>query len=126
VGCWGRPARGGKPRQPDEGSGSFLFLFMYYVYILQSEVTLEFYKGQSQDVFKRLERHNTATEKATCHGVPWRLIWYCQKETRSEAMILEKKIKNLSRAKILKFIEKYKQNPAEHVLTFPPDGKSGC
>ena len=79
----------------------------FFVYILYSESIDSYYKGQTSDLEDRLHRHNSGYEKATKSGTPWKLIWCTQKATRSEALILEKKLKNLSREKIVQFVEKY-------------------
>ena len=79
----------------------------YYVYILYSEKFDKFYIGQTNDISDRINRHNSGNEKATKPFIPWEMIWVVSKETRSEAMILEKKLKNLSKARIKTFIEKY-------------------
>ena len=80
----------------------------YYVYILYSSSTNSYYKGQTSDLEDRLKRHNNKQEKATKNGTPWKLIWSTTKETRGEALILERKLKNLSREKTIQFINKYK------------------
>ena len=98
----------------------------YYVYILYSKSLDVFYKGQTNDSSDRIHRHNLSQEKATRSGVPWKLIWFTIKQSRSEAVILERKLKNLSNKRILHFIEKY----SEHVAgPDDPDffvGMSGC
>ncbi|WP_394706454.1 GIY-YIG nuclease family protein [Draconibacterium orientale] len=66
-----------------------------------------YYKGQTSCLEDRLFRHNSGYEKATRHGVPWKLVWSTSKPTRGEALMLEKKLKNLSRAKTIEFIKKY-------------------
>ncbi|MBP1640789.1 MAG: hypothetical protein H6Q17_2372 [Bacteroidetes bacterium] len=38
---------------------------------------------------------------------PWILVGYITKETRSEAMALEIKLKNLNRERLISFIQKY-------------------
>lgn len=82
---------------------------MYYVYILKSELNGSFYKGITDNVERRLLEHNSGKEKSTKRYQPWKLVWYTSKNTRSEAVILEKKIKNItSRVKIEQFIAKYK------------------
>jgi len=78
----------------------------YYIYILYSESLDTYYKGQTSDLADRLKRHNNNQEKATQNGVPWKLVWFTEKPSRSEAVILERKIKNLSRKRTLNFIEK--------------------
>jgi putative endonuclease len=79
----------------------------YYVYILFAEKFDKFYIGQTNDISNRLKRHNNGTEKATRPFIPWDMVWFTSKDTRSEAMILEKKLKNLSKIRIRSFIEKY-------------------
>lgn len=79
----------------------------HYVYILYTEKFDKFYIGQTNDVSDRLRRHNSGTEKTTKPFIPWVMLWFTSKETRSEAMILEKKLKNLSKERIKSFIEKH-------------------
>jgi putative endonuclease len=54
-----------------------------------------------------LKRHNEAREKYTAPYVPWVLIWSTVKSSRSEAIILERKLKNLSPKRLNSFIQKY-------------------
>jgi len=61
----------------------------FFVYIIYSEKLNQFYKGQTKDLEKRIEQHNSGSEKATKDGYPWRLIWSDTKESRSEALTLE-------------------------------------
>ena len=70
----------------------------YFVYILYSDSIDSFYKGQTNDIVQRLLRHNAGYEKYTQIGIPWILIWTKNFETRSEAVILETKLKNLSKS----------------------------
>jgi len=79
----------------------------YYVYIIYSASLDSYYKGQTSCLEERLSRHNSGYEKSTCNGTPWKLVWSTTKSTRGEALILEKKLKNLSREKTLAFIKKY-------------------
>ena len=87
---------------------------VYFVYILYSEVEDKFYKGQTSNLNDRLVRHNTGQEKSTRAGVPWILIWSTTKGSRSEAMRLEEKVKNLSRMRLINFIKKYQEGIAGH------------
>ena len=84
----------------------------YYVYILYSESLDTYYKGQTSDLDDRIKRHNHKQEKATQSGVPWKLVWFTEKATRSEAVIFERKIKNLSRKRTIEFINKNTQGVA--------------
>ena len=79
----------------------------YYVYILRSVMFDKFYIGQTQNIHERLNRHNAGTEKSTSPYRPWTLVWQTEKPSRSEAMSLEKKLKNLSKERLRIFIEKY-------------------
>lgn len=80
----------------------------YYVYILYSESFDCYYKGHTQNLKERLLRHNAGLEKSTARYKPWKLMWYTEKGSRSEAMKLEAKLKNLSRDQISAFTSKYR------------------
>ncbi len=84
----------------------------YIVYILYSESLDTYYKGQTTDLADRLKRHNLKQEKATRPGAPWILVWSTVKSSRSEAVILERKLKNLSRRRIAGLISKYRTDVA--------------
>ena len=79
----------------------------YWVYIIYSESTDSYYKGQTDDLALRIKRHNNGWEKATKRGIPWKLIWKTEKADRSSAIELEAKLKNLTRKRLLEFIAKY-------------------
>src|SRR5215831_10133703 len=78
------------------------FEMVFYVYIIYSEIYDKYYIGQTNDVADRLRRHNNGCEKFTSSYVPWILKCVIQKLTRSEAMSLERKLKNHNREKIEK------------------------
>ena len=80
---------------------------MYTVYILHSEKLDCYYVGQTRNFPNRLKRHNSGYEKYTKRGLPWVSVWSTDKATRSEAVILEKKLKNLNRRRLEQFIQKY-------------------
>lgn len=82
---------------------------MFYTYILYSKSTDSFYKGSTQDIQERLRKHNGKFEKATQFGAPWILLWYIGKPTKSEAQVLEYKLKNLSRKRTCDFMLKYNE-----------------
>ena len=79
----------------------------FFVYILYSASHDKYYIGQTDDVPKRLKRHNEHIEKSTSPYAPWTIRCVIEKDARSEAMLLEKKLKNLNREKLLRFIHKY-------------------
>ena len=86
-------------------------IMCYSVYVIYSESSDSYYKGQTGNLHDRIARHNKGREKSTCHGVPWRLVWCAQKPDRASAMRLEKKLKNLSREKLEYFIRKNSDDP---------------
>ena len=97
-----------------------------YVYILYSKSLDTFYKGQTNDLSDRLNRHNLQQEKATQNGIPWTLVWSTDKHSRSEAVVLELKLKNLTRKRLVKFMLKYSYGiagPDEFLLL---EKLSGC
>ncbi|NOX86005.1 MAG: GIY-YIG nuclease family protein [Chlorobi bacterium] len=98
----------------------------FYVYILYSQSIDTFYRGQTNNIENRLKRHNKGLEKATVKGIPWLLLWYSSKETRKEALVLEKKLKNLNRKRLIRFIKKYKENIAGPDALIFINQWSGC
>ena len=66
---------------------------MFSVYILQSEATGSYYVGQTQDVHKRLLRHNAGGNSSTRSARPWVLKFHQEFATRSEATKAERHIK---------------------------------
>lgn len=65
----------------------------YIVYILYSQKRSRYYVGQTNNIKKRLERHNNGFVPSTKSGLPWQLIKTFEVASRSEAMQLENKIK---------------------------------
>jgi putative endonuclease len=65
----------------------------FYVYILQSEIDNSFYKGFSEDVFKRLIQHNEGHATYTKNKRPWKLVYFEELPDKKTALIREKSIK---------------------------------
>ncbi len=80
---------------------------MFKVYVLYSKSLDKYYKGSTSDISDRIRRHNAGQEKATKAGCPWELVASFPKPDRSAATILERKLKNLSRIRLVEFIEKH-------------------
>ncbi|HEU5289154.1 MAG TPA: GIY-YIG nuclease family protein [Cyclobacteriaceae bacterium] len=79
----------------------------HYVYILQSRKNGSFYKGSTDNLVRRFADHNSGKNTSTARYLPWDLVWYTKKVNKSEAVILEMKLKNLSVQRIIDFIKKY-------------------
>ncbi len=91
--------------QASPASGTFLFL-VFSVYILYSQAKDRFYIGQSQDVHKRLLRHNAGYVRSTKHGSPWQIVYTEQFQNRREAVKREKYLKSLkSKIKIKELVD---------------------
>ena len=65
----------------------------YIVYILYSQKSSKYYTGQTDNIIKRLGQHNNGLVKSTKYGLPWDLVLTKTVLSRSEALLLEKKIK---------------------------------
>ncbi len=69
----------------------------YVVYILQSRSNGRYYCGYTGNLKQRLESHNdpeyclTRTTKVI--PGPWEIIWTSESLSRSEAVVLEKRVK---------------------------------
>ena len=87
---------------------------MYSVYILYSPKLDSFYRGQTSNLEIRVRQHNLRQEKSTRTGAPWTLLWSTSKGTRSDAIMLELKLKNLSRKRIIDFMSKYSEDIKGH------------
>ncbi|QNL21608.1 GIY-YIG nuclease family protein [Hyphobacterium sp. CCMP332] len=82
---------------------------MHWVYVLYSKRIDMFYKGITVDVRKRLIKHNEKGNFSTRKGVPWKLIWSIEKPNKRGAAILERKLKNLSRQKLIRILLNYQE-----------------
>ena len=65
----------------------------YFVYIIQSEKDESYYIGSTQDLDKRLVRHNQGRSKYTKSKIPWKLVYHEDYPDRSSAMKREQEIK---------------------------------
>lgn len=66
----------------------------YYVYVLRSLKSGYFYKGITDNLERRLERHNSGLSRTTKSQRPWRLIHVELCDDRKEARKLEKFFKS--------------------------------
>jgi len=66
----------------------------YYVYVLQSEKDGSYYIGHTSDLGQRVERHNQGRAGYTKSKLPWKLIYHEVFDSKGQAMIREKDIKD--------------------------------
>ena len=74
---------------------------MFRVYILYSDALRKYYVGQTKDLDRRIEEHNRGKTSFTAKGVPWKIIWSNEFDSRSEAMAMEKRIKSRGAGRFL-------------------------
>lgn len=77
---------------------------MYFVYILKSLKDGTFYKGQTENIDKRLEEHNRGKCSATRNKLPWMLVHVEICSSRNEAREVEKFFKSGYGREIIKEI----------------------
>jgi len=80
---------------------------MFFVYIIESTGSKRYYIGQTNNLEERLKKHNQGRNLSTKAYIPWRLKWWKEYESRSGAIIVEKRLKNLKkRTEVEKFVIK--------------------
>ena len=67
---------------------------MFTTYVLYSRKYDKIYVGQTSDLERRIEQHNSGKHRYTKRYIPWQVIYTEQFQTRSEAMIREKELKS--------------------------------
>ncbi|MCX6149640.1 MAG: GIY-YIG nuclease family protein [Ignavibacteriales bacterium] len=75
----------------------------FTVYILHSSSVDKYYIGQTNNLERRINDHNSGYSNFTKTGKPWTVVYSKEFTTRSEAMKFERKLKS-SKSKL--FIEK--------------------
>jgi putative endonuclease len=70
---------------------------MYYVYIIESLIDGDYYKGSTSDYIKRLLEHNNGESKFASSKMPWKLIFVQGFESKRNALIEEKRIKRCNK-----------------------------
>jgi len=77
---------------------------MCYVYALQSISKRRIYIGQTKDVNRRLQYHNSGFVKSTSKDKPWELIAFQKVESIGKARWIERELKK-SKGKRVRWIE---------------------
>ncbi|HCY75965.1 MAG TPA: excinuclease ABC subunit C [Ignavibacteriales bacterium] len=67
---------------------------MFYVYILLSNKDNKRYIGMTSDIQRRIFEHNSGLVKSTRNRRPLDIVHYETFETKSEALLFEKKLKD--------------------------------
>jgi putative endonuclease len=74
---------------------------MYYTYILENEFGKR-YIGQTNNLEKRLKRHNAGGVKSTKGKGPWEIIFSKEFATRKESVNYETYLKSLENSNYIK------------------------
>lgn len=69
---------------------------MYYTYILQSKKDGSFYIGSTENLKKRLEKHNRKEVTYSSTKAPFDLAWYAAFKNKGLAIDFEKYLKSSS------------------------------
>ncbi|HVS79505.1 MAG TPA: GIY-YIG nuclease family protein [Candidatus Paceibacterota bacterium] len=69
---------------------------MHYCYILKSTKDSSYYIGSTQDLKKRLEKHNRKEVTYSSTRAPFKIAWYAAFQTKDLALAFEKYLKSSS------------------------------
>lgn len=92
---------------------------MFYVYILQSEDKKRLYIGKTQNLNRRVKKHNAEQNASNKAYTPWTLIFYEAYTNYDDATRREKYLKTTQghqaiRRMLSKHLEKYNEMHFEH------------
>lgn len=77
---------------------------MFYTYVIRSIDSGIFYKGQTNNLEKRLHYHSLGQVKSTKKLIPFELVFVQICNSRSESMMIEKFLKSGTGRNFIKFI----------------------
>ena len=77
----------------------------FYVYIIQSQKDKTYYKGFSENPYQRLNQHNNGESHYTSSKIPWTLVCLLEFDSKTEALIKERKLKKYSNASLIALIK---------------------
>lgn len=83
---------------------------IYYVYIIQSQIDLTFYKGYTMHPTLRLEQHNNGESDYTSKKIPWKLVALFSFEEQSHALRFEKRLKKYGHKRLISLINSGKND----------------
>lgn len=72
---------------------------LHYVYIIQSLETEELYFGRTDNLEKRLQRHNAGENSSTREKKPWDYVYVEGFRSKKDAVDREKKLKQYGNAR---------------------------
>ena len=75
---------------------------MFFAYILQSDIDQTYYYGHSKNLENRLKSHNQGKVRSTKSKRPWKVHYFEEFETKSEAYKREMFFKSIDGYRYLK------------------------
>ncbi len=69
---------------------------MYYVYVIQSEKDRSTYIGYTSDLEKRIKEHNQGKTRSIKSKIPFKLVYFEEFESKTEARKREIRLKKNS------------------------------
>lgn len=81
----------------------------YYVYILFSDKIRRYYIGYTENIDYRLQQHNEGRyqNSYTTLTKDWRKIFFIECETKKQAILIEKHVKNMKSKKYIDNLVRY-------------------
>ena len=79
----------------------------HFVYILQSLKDFTYYKGYTQNLEKRLASHNNGESKYTSRKTPWKIVYYQELSSKTEALVRERQLKRVNMNYLKLIIEQF-------------------
>lgn len=67
---------------------------MFYTYVLRSIKEHKFYTGQTDDLERRLQEHNSSKGQYSKRFQPWKIVYSEQFDTKEEAIKRERYFKS--------------------------------
>ena len=74
---------------------------MWYVYILYSEKIDSYYIGFTENLERRIKRHNDSWGRYSKRGIPWDIVYTEQFDKKSDALKRETQIKKMKSRKYI-------------------------
>jgi len=75
---------------------------IFYTYILFSLKLQKYYIVSTNNLEKRLQRHNHGHTTYTKYGIPWKIVYFEQYKLRSQAYKREMQIKSMKSIEYIK------------------------
>jgi len=99
---------------------AFFCLMPFYNYILYSKNSDLYYKGYTENYFRRLSEHNSDKGRYSDGKGPWVLVYIKECPTKRYALIEERRLKRLNRRSLEMLI----QSSGNEVMKFNSQGSS--